>query len=183
MKQATQVLKKLVVGSEYEDAVKAEETIKALEEALKQEQDEPWLLNYAKNLAKFMAKNFYPEVTHWKVSDDLVGVILQIDNMVTGLIRKSKQEQGEPVTTDWERIARVQNAKLMAMSDTVGGFEKLCEVLDKYETTKPQTKEWVKLTREEKYSIYIECSNCFIREPTWEDFANAVEDKLKELNK
>ena len=49
-----------------------------------------------------------------------------------------KQEQDEPVTTDWERIARVQNAKLMAMSDTVGGFEKLCEVLDKYEATTPQ---------------------------------------------
>ena len=41
MKEAIQVLKKLVVGSEYEDAVEAEETIKALEEALKQEQDEP----------------------------------------------------------------------------------------------------------------------------------------------
>jgi len=64
---------------------------------IKQEQDEPWLLNTAQNLAKFMAKNFYPEVTHWKVSDNLVSVILQIDNMVTGLIRKSKQEQGEPV--------------------------------------------------------------------------------------
>ena len=45
-----------------------------------------------------------------------------------------------------------------------------------------KAKEWVKLTREEKYSIYIECSNCFIREPTWEDFANAVEDKLKDKN-
>ena len=66
-----------------------------------QEQGEPWLLNYAKNLAKFMAKNFYPEVTHWKVSDDLVGVILQIDNMVTGLIRKSRQEQGEPETLNY----------------------------------------------------------------------------------
>ena len=63
----------------------------------KQEQHDPWLLNTAQNLAKFMAKNFYPEVTHWKVSDNLVSVILQIDNMVTGLIRKSKQEQGEPV--------------------------------------------------------------------------------------
>ena len=63
---------------------------------VKQGQDEPWLLNTAKNLAKFMAKNFYPEVTHWKVSDNLVSVILQIDNMVTGFIYKSKQEQDEP---------------------------------------------------------------------------------------
>jgi len=41
MKQAIQVLKKLVVGSKYEDVVQAVETIKALEEALKQEHDEP----------------------------------------------------------------------------------------------------------------------------------------------
>jgi len=63
----------------------------------------------------------------------------------------AKQEQGEPVTTDWERIARVQNAKLMAMSDTVGGFEKLREVLDKYEATTPQPRK--PLTDEQIYQI------------------------------
>ena len=99
-----------------------------------------------------------------------------------GLREALKQEQGETVATDWERIARVQNAKLMAMSDTVGGFEKLREVLDKYEDTTPKTKEWVGLTREDKCSIYIQCSNAFSHEPHWSNFANAVEAKLKELN-
>jgi hypothetical protein len=70
---------------------------KALEEALKQEQGEPWLLESTQELAKAMAKKFYPEVTQWEVLDNLAGVISQIDNMTTGLIRKPKQEQGEPV--------------------------------------------------------------------------------------
>ena len=47
------------------------------------------------------------------------------------------QPEQEPVATDWERIARVQNAKLRAMCDEAGGFEKLCEVMDKYERTTP----------------------------------------------
>ena len=45
--------------------------------------------------------------------------------------------QQEPVATDWERIARVQNAKLMAVCDEPEGFEKLCEVMDRYERTSP----------------------------------------------
>jgi len=60
-----------------------------------------------------------------------------------------QQEQGEPVETDWERIARVQNAKLMAMCGEAGGFEKLCEVMDKYEATTPQQRTWVGLTEDE----------------------------------
>ena len=51
------------------------------------------------------------------------------------------QPEQEPVATDWERIARVQDAKLRAMCNEAGGFEKLCEVMDKYErTTPPQRK-------------------------------------------
>ena len=51
------------------------------------------------------------------------------------------QPEQEPVATDWERIARVQDAKLRAMCNEAGGFEKLCEVMDKYErTTLPQRK-------------------------------------------
>ena len=46
--------------------------------------------------------------------------------------------QQEPVATDWERIARVQDAKLRAMCNESGGFEKLCEVMDRYEHTSPQ---------------------------------------------
>ena len=51
------------------------------------------------------------------------------------------EAKDEPVATDWERIARVQNAKLMAMCDEAGGFEKLCEVMDKYEATTPPQQE------------------------------------------
>lgn len=46
-------------------------------------------------------------------------------------------KQAEPVATDWERIARVQDAKLRAMCGEPGGFEKLCEVLDRYEKAQP----------------------------------------------
>jgi len=41
--------------------------------------------------------------------------------------------------------------------------------------------EWVCLTKEDKYSIYRQCTDVF-SEPNWEDFANAVEAKLKEKN-
>ena len=37
--------------------------------------------------------------------------------------------QQEPVAIDWEHVARVQNAKLMAMCDQPGGMDKLREVL------------------------------------------------------
>lgn len=39
--------------------------------------------------------------------------------------------------TDWERVARVQNAKLMAMIGTPEGFQKLREVMDRYEALSP----------------------------------------------
>ena len=59
------------------------------------------------------------------------------------------QPEQETVSTDWERIARVQNAKLMAMCNEAGGFEKLCEVMDKYEKTPPPQRTWVELTDEQ----------------------------------
>ena len=60
---------------------------------------------------------------------------------ITAIKKALAQPEQEPVATDWERIARVQNAKLMAVCDEAGGFEKLCEVMDKYEaTTPPQRK-------------------------------------------
>jgi hypothetical protein len=68
-----------------------------IECVMEQEQGEPWLLESTQELAKAMAKKFYPEVTQFEVLDSLAGVISQIDNMTTGLIRKPKQEQGEPV--------------------------------------------------------------------------------------
>ncbi len=48
-----------------------------------------------------------------------------------------QRTEQEPVAIDWERIAKVQNAKLMAMCDEADGFEKLCEVMNKYKATHP----------------------------------------------
>ena len=84
-----------------------------------------------------------------------------------------KQPEQEPVATDWERIARVQNAKLIAMCDEAGGFEKLCEVMDKYErTTPPQRKP---LTDEE----IIDKTRWFCVDMRWPstvlDIARAIE--------
>ena len=130
----------------------------------KQEQDEPWLLNTAQNLAKFMARNFYPEVTHWKVSDNLVSVILQIDNMVTGLIRKSKQEQGEPVA--WFRKENGENIyyATKAWDDCLPLY------------TTPQTKKWVELTNNELVDLTIKNAGFPIL------LAQEIADKLKDKN-
>jgi hypothetical protein len=43
----------------------------------------------------------------------------------------------EPVATDWERIAKVQDAKLRAMCNKPKAFEQLCELMDKYEALRP----------------------------------------------
>ena len=66
------------------------------------------------------------------------------------------EAKDEPVATDWERIARVQNAKLMAVCDGAGGFEKLCEVMDKYEAITPTQRK--PLTDEEIVAIVREAS-------------------------
>ena len=55
---------------------------------------------WATELAVSMARKFYPEVTQWKPLPDLVGVITQIDNMSTGLVRApgvdvARQSTGE----------------------------------------------------------------------------------------
>jgi hypothetical protein len=92
-----------------------------------------------------------------------------------------KLANDEPVATDWERIARVQNAKLMAMLDEAGGFKKLCEVMDKYEAlspTPPPVAEPHKrkpLTDEQVDAIWP--LHTFIQAPDrqWLAFARAIE--------
>ena len=54
-------------------------------------QQESWLLETTQTLAKNLAREFYPEVTQWECLNDLAGVISQIDNMTTGLMRKPAQ--------------------------------------------------------------------------------------------
>lgn len=44
-----------------------------------------------RKLAVFMAKEFYPEVPQWSPLDDAVGLVSQIDNMVTGLKRAERE--------------------------------------------------------------------------------------------
>lgn len=42
-------------------------------------------LRYATDLAVYLAKKFYSEVTQWKPLGNLIGVLTQIDNMVAGI--------------------------------------------------------------------------------------------------
>jgi hypothetical protein len=83
-----------------------------------QTEHEPWLLESTQTLAKTLAREFYPEVTQWKCLSDLAGVISQIDNMTTGLMRKPKQEpltNGEIYTayiTATDQTLRPQDERL-----------------------------------------------------------------------
>jgi len=95
---------------------------------------------------------------------------------IAALRERLAREEQEPVATDWERIARVQNAKLMAMCDEAGGFEKLCEVMDKYKKTTPPQRTWVGLTDEEKSELDAEYGDDTLAH------LDAIEAKLKEKN-
>ncbi len=100
-------------------------------------------------------------------------------DVIKSIKRTLAQPEQEPVATDWERIARVQNAKLMAMCNEAGGFEKLCEVMDKYEQTTPPQRTWVGLTDEEIDFIDAEITKagyCQMK------FTRAIEAKCKENN-
>ncbi len=62
-----------------------------------QAQDSGQAHRWATQLATNMAWKFYPEVTQWKPLPDLVGVISQIDNMVTGLVRATQVQEDTPL--------------------------------------------------------------------------------------
>ena len=95
---------------------------------------------------------------------------------LTAIKEALAQPEQEPVTTDWERIARVQDAKLRAMCNEAGGFEKLCEVMDKYERTTPPQRTWVGLTKEERHEISM------ANRPYCADVMAAHEEELKRRN-
>lgn len=100
-----------------------------------------WLLEEAQTLAKTLAREFYPEVTQWECLNDLAGVISQIDNMTTGLMRKPEQEstgcacrwnfEGDRVVTcarhegwlevisEWADRAREAEKKLKSLAQPV----------------------------------------------------------------
>ncbi len=46
-------------------------------------------LQYAQNLAAALHAKHFSEVSQWRVADDLLTVLTQIDNMTTALVRES----------------------------------------------------------------------------------------------
>ena len=95
VEQALEILEKLVVGSDYEEAVEAEQAMESFRAALAQ-QAEPDAYGYASRLAVAIWEKHYKDTApHWKPLDDLVGVLTQIDNMAAGMARLV--QQAEPV--------------------------------------------------------------------------------------
>lgn len=79
-------------GWEWANLLAAAEaiTLEEYEEATSEPVREPdWLLKTTQDFACHIAKRCYPEVPQWQVLDDLAGVISQIDNMTTGMERKT----------------------------------------------------------------------------------------------
>lgn len=56
---------------------------------------------YAEHLAVLLHAKHYPEITQWRpMSGDLPGLLTQIDNMTTGLVRAAPSERDAPGHTD-----------------------------------------------------------------------------------
>ena len=112
--------------------------------------------------------------------EDLPGFRADIDNAITAIKEALAQPAQEPVAIDWEHVARVQNAKLMAMCDQPGGMDKLREVL-LAAAPQPAQRTWVGLTEQELKSAYWG----YMEVPTQNGFektVKALETKLKEKN-
>jgi hypothetical protein len=98
-----------------------------------------------------------------------------------------KQEQGDPVAwsdllKDAQQIVKDKFLYKRFIDGTPLANDIPCWMADfAQQYTTPQIKKWAGLTKEDKYSIYIQCTDVS-SEPNWEDFANAVEAKLKERN-
>jgi hypothetical protein len=93
-------------------------------------------------------------------------------------------EKQEPVATDWERIARVQDAKLRAMCNEPKAFEQLCEIMDRYEDLRPTPPA---AQRQSARSAWVGLTDDEIRKLTKENIfvLNAIiatNAKLKEKN-
>ena len=141
-------------------------------------QPEPWLLESTQTLAKTLAREFYPEVTQWECLNDLAGVISQIDNMTTGLMRKT-----EPVAwmTDYENIMHANDHARWVKFDGGKGFERFSDYVIPLYTAPPQ-RPWVGLTDEEIKEIWLAGID---HGDDWLDvrgLARAIEAKLKRRN-
>jgi hypothetical protein len=64
-------------------------------------------LKEAQRLAEHMAAKFYPENPQWRALGDLSGVISQIDNMVTGLVRATPPAP-QPEPDIWQHRSRLK---------------------------------------------------------------------------
>jgi hypothetical protein len=130
---------------------------------MKSEQ-EPWLLESTQTLAKTLAREFYPEVTQWECLDTLSGVISQIDNMTTGLMRKPEQE---PVG----RFAKFSDGLWREVTEYSDGVMLY--------TSPPQRQP---LTYEQIDSMW-QNTDTGDSELDAREFARTIEAKLKEKNK
>jgi hypothetical protein len=63
------------------EAIKAYELHQATDEPASQEYE------YARRLAVALHQRHYPEVVDWKPLDDLIGILTQIDNMTSSLVK------------------------------------------------------------------------------------------------
>jgi len=162
----------------------------AVKEALAQPKQEPVTLSEGKKL--ILVDSSFDDLMYWLERCESKGHLENCSDLIepwekfcdsycvwTDHHPDCKLAEQEPVATDWERIARVQDAKLRAMCNEAGGFEKLCEVMDKYErTTPPQRKP---LTDDEIILIVADCASS--HQHTDIHFARAIERAhgIKEL--
>lgn len=91
---------------------------------------------WATELAAAMARKFYPEVPQWRPLPDLLGVITQIDHMVTGLVREPQPAQAEPHKTALQSLydaCQTANAKaierLRGIVIPLGVLDEACSAL------------------------------------------------------
>jgi hypothetical protein len=135
-------------------------------------QQEPWLLETTQTLAKNLAREFYPEVTQWECLNDLAGVISQIDNMTTGLMRKPAQQ--EPVAYLCENAVGHQYFRWKKPSSTY-------KPIALY-TSPPAHRAWVGLTTEEIEKLGKPYEEKDRSMQAWGLFACAIEEELRRKN-
>ena len=137
--------------------------ILAIKEVLAQPEQKPVTLSEGKKL--ILVDSSFDDLMYWLERCESKGHLENCSDLIepwekfcdsycvwTDHHPDCKLAEQEPVATDWKRIAHVQDAKLRAMCNEAGGFEKLCEVMDRYERTTPPLRK--PLTDEEIQAIW-----------------------------
>ena len=134
---------------------------------------EPDSYEYASRLATWIwEKHYKNESPHWKPLNDLLGVLTQIDNMVTGLVRA--QPEQEPVA--WLYVvgeSRYVHGHQIDEYYSLDGGETRIKGIPLY--TAPPQREWIGLTDEERTYLAWESNNA-------PGCVAMTEAKLKEKN-